>query len=60
MLDPTVEYVILADMTIEQFKHKTQINDTWVINPGNFSEKGEFCMFIKKLSGFQCDTCCLK
>ncbi|KAM3127027.1 hypothetical protein pb186bvf_020871 [Paramecium bursaria] len=56
MLDPTVDYVILADMTIKQFKHKTQINDTWVANPGNFSEKGEFCMIIKTNLGFQCDT----
>ncbi|CAD8180258.1 unnamed protein product [Paramecium pentaurelia] len=38
-LDPSVDLIVLCDLTADQFKYQTIINDTQVMNPGNFQKQ---------------------
>ncbi|CAD8082757.1 unnamed protein product [Paramecium sonneborni] len=57
LLDPSVDLVVLCDLTVDQFKYQTIINDTTVLNPGNF-QKQDFAIirFNNKKQTMYCDT----
>ncbi|CAK73974.1 unnamed protein product (macronuclear) [Paramecium tetraurelia] len=57
LLDPSVDLVVLCDLTADQFKYQTIINDTQVMNPGNF-QKLDFGIigFNNKKQTMSCQT----